>query len=178
MELKCPQIKEKKIYYGGNQEWFEDRWAKMAGCASVCATNVYVYYLQENKIYTKKEYLAYQNYIYEYVKPGKRGYPYIYLYARSIGKLLNKTYKIVRNPGVEKGKAFIQESIDARHPVSLLILSHLSFRLHEDKWHWVTIFGYDEQYIYYSSYGKRKKIKANILLKKHRFNVVKMVRFE
>ncbi len=177
MLLQCPKIKDDKLYYGGSQDWFHDKWAQMAGCASVCATNVYVYYLNQQKVYTKEQYLHFQEKLYALLTPGKRGYPYVYHYARKVGNLLQRDYQIIRNPGVEKGYHFIKEAIDHGNPVSMLVLTHHSIRMKDDKWHWMTIFGYDQDSIYYSSYGKIKKIKTRVLLKKHRINIVKLVRF-
>lgn len=31
--------KDNQEYYGGDQDWFPDEWARRAGCASVCAAD-------------------------------------------------------------------------------------------------------------------------------------------
>ncbi|MDD8049392.1 MAG: C39 family peptidase [Thomasclavelia sp.] len=175
--LQCPIIiEDESKYYGGSQEWYQDDWACKAGCGSVCATNVISYYQGITSI-TKDDYITKMEEIYQYVTPGKMGYPYIYLYARSIGKYLNMKHHIIRNPKLEEGKEFVKKSIDSGNPVSLLVLAHTSFKLGEDKWHWMSVFGYDDKYIYYSSYGKQKRFKMKSLFKPNRINTVKMVSF-
>ena len=46
MILDYPKVYEKNkcVGHGGNQEWFLDSWAKKAGCASVSATDIFIYY--------------------------------------------------------------------------------------------------------------------------------------
>ena len=177
MMLRYPTIMDnnKIVGYGGNQKWYHDRFARLAGCGSVCATNVVAYYSGKYE-YTKQEYVLKQEMIYEKVKPGNRGYPYVYLYARRMREILNKDFEIIRNPNYDQGMAFIKLAIDHHNPVSMLILTHRSLRLRDERWHWVTIFGYDERYVYISTYGKIKKVRSDILFKRHASNVIKMVR--
>ena len=33
--------KDNQDYYGGDQDWFSDEWARRAGCASVCALQIW-----------------------------------------------------------------------------------------------------------------------------------------
>lgn len=36
--------KDNQDYYGGDQDWFSDEWARRAGCASVCAADMACFY--------------------------------------------------------------------------------------------------------------------------------------
>lgn len=36
--------KDNQDYYGGDQDWFPDEWARRAGCASVCAADMACFY--------------------------------------------------------------------------------------------------------------------------------------
>ena len=56
MILDYPKVykKNKCVSHGGNQEWFLDSWARKAGCASVSATDIFLYY-------TKKEHKINEN---------------------------------------------------------------------------------------------------------------------
>lgn len=36
--------KDNQEYYGGDQDWFPDEWARRAGCASVCAADMACFY--------------------------------------------------------------------------------------------------------------------------------------
>lgn len=186
--LECPQIYENDqlIGYGGNQEWFNDKWQRLAGCGSVSATNIYSFYIDENRRYSKTIYLQRMEEMFNRFVPGKRGFPYVYIYARNMRKILKAAgldydFKIYRNPGLAKGLDFVIKQLDQHNPVALLILGHGHVSLWEDNWHWVTIFGYQREkndyFLYISDCGKKKKILAKNLFRQGIMNNIKLVSF-
>lgn len=187
--LQCPLIYEgeKKIGYGGDQAWFKDKWAVKAGCASVSATNVWMYYTDSRIEYQQEEYLRYMQETYYLMEPKKRGYPYAYLYARRVKQIvanqgIDLHYQIMRRPNCKEAIEMVQVSIAKGNPIGLLILTHRRRKVRDDLWHWVTIFGYKETAkgidIVFSDCGEKKEIPARILFEKHWMNVIKMVVFD
>lgn len=184
MILDYPKIYEDKklIGFGGNQDWFVDVWARKAGCASVSATDIFIYYTKHEREFAKTMYLDYMNEMFKLMEPGKRGFPYVYIYARRLSRLLNNCkYRIYRRPLVYDASKIIIDSINHGHPLGLLILTHRRRKVRDDLWHWVTIVGYEETEkgldIVFLDCGEEKRIPARIIFEKNRFNIVKMVRF-
>lgn len=185
MILDYPKIYQDNelIGHGGNQDWYLDSWARKAGCASVSATDIFIYYTKNEREFKKPEYLDFMGEMFKVMTPGKRGFPYVYLFARRLSKLLNNCrYHIIRRPKLYDATRIVQASIDDGHPLGLLILTHRRRAIRDDLWHWVTIVGYEETekngvVIIFLDCGELKRIPARILFEKSRFNVVKMVRF-
>jgi hypothetical protein len=187
--LQCPRIYEgnKEVGYGGNQDWFLDTWAQKAGCGSVSANDIYMYYTSDKTTYQKQEYLQSMNAMFDIMIPKNRGFPYAYLYARRLQRCLQKQnieikYQILRNTDSKTTIALVKQSIDDNNPLGLLILNHLRWCLRDDIWHWVTIFGYRETrrglMIIFSDCGKKKEIPARILFENKRNNYFKLVMFD
>ena len=175
-------IEDKLVGHGGNQDWFLDSWARKAVCASVSATDIFLYYTKKDHTFNKDMYLDHMNEMFKLMEPQKRGFPYVYLYARRLSKLLdNCKYYILRKPNVEIAMKVVKESIDSANPLGLLILTHRRRQIRDDLWHWVTIVGYEETGegldIVFLDCGEIKRIPARIVFEKNCFNVVKMVRF-
>ena len=175
-------IEDKLVGHGGNQDWFLDSWARKAGCARVSATDIFLYYTKKDHTFNKDMYLDHMNEMFKLMEPQKRGFPYVYLYARRLSKLLdNCKYYILRKPNVEIAMKVVKESIDSANPLGLLILTHRRRQIRDDLWHWVTIVGYEETGegldIVFLDCGEIKRIPARIVFEKNCFNVVKMVRF-
>lgn len=184
MILDYPKVyvDDKLIGQGGNQDWFLDDWAKKAGCASVSATDIFLYYTRKNREFDQQTYVNHMKEMFKLMRPGKNGFPYAYLYARKLSSLLNDCkYHIYRRPTVEMAIAVVKESIDTNNPLGLLILTHRRRRIRDDLWHWVTIVGYQETEkgldIIFLDCGEKKTIPARIVFERNRLNVVKMVRF-
>lgn len=187
--LQYPLIyeKEKLIGRGGDQEWFLDRWPRLAGCGAVCATSIFTYYLT-NFSYQKESYISLMDEMFEVFTPMPgRGFPFVYLFARRMKNLLKEKgfdyhYKIFRNPGIESGQKFVINQINNNHPLALLILHHQSLGLKEANWHWVTICGYSyrndgKMLIHYLDSGKEKRVLSKVLFRKSKYNYLKLVSF-
>lgn len=143
-ELDIPHIysSQELIGYGGNQEWFQDKWARQAGCASVLASNLQCYY-QRQTIYSQEEFLDIMNEMFNLMKPGTMGYPFLYKFARTFITRMNNDYIHLipiyqkKSKSYEHALSFVIESIDDNHPVSMLILHHRAKELEDDNWHWI-----------------------------------------
>lgn len=190
VELAIPIIYDgqKQIGYGGNQEWFKTKWARKAGCASVCAANMTGYYLFNKQVFSKDEFLLLMEEMYSIMEPKKRGFPYSYLYKYRLRKYLNNNNKPIeakiyrRFSSIQEAIRLVKEGINSNHPIALLILYHHHPDLEEDNWHWVCITGYLEKdnqtWIIFSDCGERKVIAASILFEVHADNIMKMVVFK
>lgn len=187
--LPCPHVYQDDILVGrgGDQAWFKEKWAVKAGCASVSATDVKMYYTGTKEKYQKEEYLLVMESMYQLMKPKNRGFPYAYLYARRVRQVLqeqgmNVNFRIARNPESKDALELVKRSINQGNPIGLLILRHRRRKVRDDLWHWVTIFGYQEvgkeTNIIFLDCGEKKEIPARILFEKHWLNVIKMVIFD
>lgn len=188
-ELTVPHIydKDELIGYGGNQEWFKDKWAKKAGCASVLASNLYTFY-QQQTTYSKEEFLNIMDEIFLLMKPGTMGYPFLYKFARTLVERMNKDHIYLvpiyqkKSKSYQHALSFVIDSIDDNHPVGMLILHHNAKELEDDNWHWICLTGYevkDNNYdIIFSDCGERRVIDSKILFDVHYKNVFKMVRMK
>lgn len=188
-ELMITKIYDEKevVGYGGNQDWFLETWPQKAGCASVLGSNLYAYYMNIKEAH-KNEFLSIMNDLYSYMTPGRMGFPFFYKFAHQMVKRMEKENIHLKPKYLKKSKSvdmsiqFVKKSIDEKHPVGALILSHLAKELEEDNWHWVCISGYEmkdnKTIIIFSDCGVRREIDANILFDVHPRNIVKLVRFE
>lgn len=188
-ELNIPRIynSQELIGYGGNQDWFKDKWARQAGCASVLASNLYGYYHQQEKP-SKDEFLSLMNEMFILMKPGTMGYPFLYKFSRTFIKRMNEdTIHLIpiyqkKSKSYEHALSFVLDSIQDNHPVSMLILHHNAKELEDDNWHWICLTGYEVKnnnyYIIFSDCGERRIIDSRILFDTQRKNVFKMVRMK
>ncbi len=188
-ELNICQIYENKqcIGYGGNQEWFTKKWAKQAGCASVLASNLFAFYNQQVQ-YDKNTFLIIMEEMFEIMKPGRMGYPYLYKFGRTFQQhMQEKGVALVpiyqkKSLSYKHALTFVLDCIDNNQLVGMLILYHHAKELEEDNWHWICITGYqkqDQEYdIIFSDCGERRIIKASILFDTRSQNIFKMVTFK
>ncbi len=188
-ELQMPIIydQQQRIGYGGNQDWFEDNWAQMAGCASVLASNLYAYYHQQ-ACYKKPDFLKIMEEMFTLMTPGRMGYPFLYKFARTFQKKMVEENIYLKPIYQKKSKnykqalSFVLKSIDEGDPVGMLILHHRAKELEDDNWHWICISGYKKSESHYciifSDCGKRREIDSRILFDMHHQNVFKMVRMQ
>lgn len=201
-ELNFPVIyhKDETVGYGGNQEWFSHDWKKKAGCGCTSGTNLAAYYALnhprmaaiyggEKGSFDQAEYVRAMEEMYNYMKPGLMGYPYVKKFGRQFVKFcgehgIEADAKFCHGfRSREEGYRFVQESIDSGNPVALLILFHRAHALREDNWHWVTITGYidaehpEEAEIILSNCGERQIVNAHQLFEIHRKNTIRMVSF-
>ncbi|MCR6544146.1 hypothetical protein [Dehalobacterium formicoaceticum] len=206
-ELIFPRIfyEERPVGYGGNQEWFLQNMQRNAGCGSVCGANLAACYAlnepemrslydghidPESHRFQQQEYLHLMEEMYSYMKPGPLGYPYLKRFARQFQKFA-QNQGISLHPKVPAkfvsfadAFSFVQENIDQGHPIALLILFQRAHELRAVNWHWMTITGYESgeeggqvPQIILSNYGKRQKVRGDILFEVHWRNYLRMVSF-
>lgn len=192
MSLECVKIKnninfleiydEKKFYYGGNQEWFEEEINRKYGCAAVSASNLLAYKsisegitnLYEYKDFSKDNFLKYMNELIKWTKPREK-----------VGILNPKDFiKGVYNFGEYKGISlefgiiyfntsyyefcsFIKKALNENKPIAILILRNEALR--EFDWHWMTITKYfrtgDNININVSTWGEKRTLDLGKLYK-------------
>ncbi len=188
--------------YGGDQHWFTGKFARLAGCASVSASNLAAFYgltgapdqikdmgETEGKavpLFTQAQYLKLQKHMFRYyMRPGFMGFPSIERYEENFleyvsnngGQAKSEICRGWKDP--QEAFLFAHESIDRGQPLALLILTHSDLELDEETWHWMTITGYEKhgEGILISNYGKRQVLPGSSLFGTHPKNDVKMIRF-
>ena len=70
-------IKDKFVGHGGNQDWFLDSWARKAGCASVSATDIFLYYTKKDHRFDKDIYLDHKTEKLKINETQKKWFPYV-----------------------------------------------------------------------------------------------------
>ncbi|MDF2609684.1 MAG: hypothetical protein K0R92_1158 [Lachnospiraceae bacterium] len=203
-ELNFPVIyhNDIKIGYGGNQDWFQGKWQRKAGCGSTSGTNIVAYYAANiqtmkhiykgnTESFNQAEFVNAMEEMYGYMTPGPFGFPYVKKFADQF-VIFCKDRGITLRPHIlEKYKTkeeafdFVKNNIDKQIPIALLILFHRAPELREDNWHWVTITGYEQENdvrelssVIMSNCGVRQKVKGDILFEVHPKNTLSMIAFE
>lgn len=202
-ELNFPTVyqNDQVVGYGGNQEWFDQDMKRRAGCGCTSGANLAAYYASNhpamegiydgnNKRFDQVEYVQAMDEMYQYMKPGFLGYPYVKKFGKQFVKFckehgIEAEIKLcTRFRNDKEAMAFVKDSIDTGNPIALLILFHRAHALREDNWHWVTITGYledkndpNETEIILSNCGERQTVKAHQLFEVHRKNTIRMVSF-
>lgn len=202
-ELNFPAVyaNGQVVGYGGNQEWFSENMKRKAGCGCTSGANLAAYYALnhpamggiydgELKRFDQMEYVQAMDEMYNYMKPGFLGYPYVRKFGKQFVKFCREhgieaeTRFCTRFHSTEEAFCFVRKSIDTGNPVALLILFHRAHVLKEDNWHWVTITGYLEDEnnpegseVILSNCGERQTVKAHQLFEVHRKNTIRMVSF-
>ena len=189
------------IGYGGNQEWFQKKWHRDAGCASTTGANLAAYYAAkypqmknlphgENYNFEWADYLSIMDELFSYMKPGFLGYPFARSFAIQFIRfgrdhdLLLKLNRPIKYRSASESYAYVKEHIDAGQPIALLVLFHRAKELEHINWHWMTITGYSvdqdepqKEEIIISNYGQRETVNLQMLFEKHPKNVLRMVSF-
>lgn len=173
-----------KENYGGNQEWYDTRFARMAGCSAVLATNLFYYYKDELDVSYDK-FRETMDYWFMRNKPGLIGFPYFVRFTHNFLEEAEKndmhlTADMKKNiASVDDGWRFVTKHIDAGEPVGMLILTHNAKEINDETWHWMCITGYDttKKEVIISSVGERITMQADMLFKPCFRNVVKLLSF-
>lgn len=134
---------EDKVYYGGDQDWYESNLARNGACGTVAAANMTAYMASTNdkykKLYgyesfTKKDFLAHMNEFYKYLSPCKIPFTEQPLgiwplskfergmkkYAKSCGVNLKPVHKYVAYNKKNTTK-YIKSGLKKDLPVALLL---------------------------------------------------------
>ena len=57
--LNLDNLKIDNLYYGGNQDWYNSYFKRLAGCGPTTASTIIMY--EEKKAYTKEEFINLMN---------------------------------------------------------------------------------------------------------------------
>ncbi|MDR1668414.1 MAG: hypothetical protein LBR76_00460 [Oscillospiraceae bacterium] len=143
-----------KIYVGGSQDWYADRWQRASGCGPVAACNL-IWYLTGRQGGTE-EYKALMREMFTYVTPGLQGVNTAKIftggllrYAEANGldittHVLEVAVSRCKRPGEAAVCSFAAEALQADAPIAFLNLSNGSLGNLEN-WHWVTILALDTE---------------------------------
>lgn len=148
---------------GGDQDWYADRWHRMAGCGPVAASNL-IWYLSRSRPSlaslcnategTRPEFLTLMDEMFTYVTPGRQGVnttkmfvPGLRRYCSDHGFLFDAQCLEVgkfprRAPSLSQMGEYLTHWLSRDYPVAFLNLSNGALKLPES-WHWVTITGID-----------------------------------
>ena len=169
------------LCFGGSQKWYRQKYRRLAGCGPTCAANLAAFHRigvspddmlpDGSPVYTFSHYLDLMDRLWEYVKPGLRGFPWrgrfqekFLQYASDCGTVLETDF-LEGWTGQEAPLSFVQEEAEAGRPLALLILGHAEKTLDEETWHWMTVVGYDpdDDSLIISNYGKKQRLPASLV---------------
>lgn len=146
--------------YGGNQDWFIDRWMRDGGCGAETACDVSVYFAMYrgiSQIYpfrlppTRADYVAFSEIMRPYLRPRFTGIDrldiYIegfsgYLHDRGIEGIALRPWEGERS--YEKTRDVVRQQIDAGMPIPCLTLKHKALSMDFYVWHWYLLTGYED----------------------------------
>ncbi len=171
---------EKTVFFGGNQNWYEDKWRQMSGCGPTAASNIVWYFARSRKelscLYpidtgSRQECLQLMNDMFSFVKPGIGGVKNPRVFAKgmthyaetkgiaAVSEILRIPIRPFRRPDYEKVERFIMKSLQSDLPVAFLNYSNGTLP-NLGSWHWVTIVNYkpEERLTVISDQGFRKEI--------------------
>lgn len=169
--------KDGREHYGGSQKWFGRRWQRLSGCASIVASNIAAFYRLgiapdgkdgESPVYLMKNYNELMKDMFELVKPGWRGFPYVEKFGIRVSGYAIAHGLMLRHEELSgwdntgEPVNFIKDSLAANEPVALMILHHSVKELDDWTWHWMTLTGYSERtgQIKISNYGREEYLDA------------------
>ncbi|HBC26500.1 MAG TPA: hypothetical protein DC013_03725 [Ruminococcaceae bacterium] len=200
-ELNFPVVLEngREIAYGGDQDWFPQKFQQNAGCASTTGANLAAYYAKNDPKcarfyrgntgrFLKTEYLDCMQELYRYMTPGFMGFPLVNRFARKFvqfagehGGVSVRPHILCRENRPGERIRFVKQAIGGGNPVALLILRHRAPELEEDNWHWVTVTGWIEDAagdsVIFSDCGKRDIHPMNVVFEPRSENVLRMAWF-
>lgn len=145
IKLNLDNLKIDNLYYGGNQDWYNSYFKRLAGCGPTTAATIIMY--EEKKAYNKQEFINLMNTFWKYITPGMMGVDSVDKYKMGFDKFINATKlsyssKILNlnNTNLGEVKNYLIDAITNDHPVAFLNLNHGSEK-NIDSWHWSTIVG-------------------------------------
>lgn len=166
----------RRVYYGGDQEWFEDKVYRRVGCATVSAANIMAYLsnkieyssLNKHKGFSKFDFINHMNELAKYIVPdpsiGIISALYFIEKVESFSKsrLISLNSKWISNvESFENICTFIKEALNKDMPIAMLM--YKNEKLKDYDWHWMTITKYyrnnEHTYVKVSTWGECKIIR-------------------
>ena len=187
---RFPLIEENgTVFFGGDQEWYSREWQRWAGCASVTGANMAAYYeaLLDGREarFNKADYLVRMQEMYRYMTPGIHGFP-------DPEKFVARFIRYEADHGlVCSGSIFhgwtdwhqaaehVRNTLQAGHPLALLVLRHTESTFEENTWHWMTITGYNSlrDTFEISNCGEKEEYDAALIFRPYPGNEVWLASF-
>ncbi|MFA9377474.1 MAG: hypothetical protein ACERKZ_12055 [Lachnotalea sp.] len=147
--------------FGGNQNWFRDRFMKMGGCAAATACDTCINMaLYNNKIHlypydiqklNQDDYIKFSMIMKPFLTPRLQGIDTLKLFIDGFYKYLQevdeKNIQLVDYSGDMSEKNAIVEvksQIDHGIAIPFLLLRHKNYNFKHFTWHWFLIVGYEE----------------------------------
>jgi hypothetical protein len=147
-------------FYGGDQNWYKDRFMRMAGCSAVCASEACAYlaghFPNLRSLYPgdpldihKEEFISFMETVFRYVTPGFMGMSSIKRFKRCFLEYASAAGADVRvsmlggEASADAAKEFARRALNAGYCVLYLLLTHKDKELDEFTWHWFTLTGYE-----------------------------------
>lgn len=155
--FKVVDVRDRKTYYGCNQEWYSTEWQRRSGCGPSVASNIILYLSQSQgnssfikKCGSKEKCVLIMEEMWDSVTPTLAGVPTTKMLYQAVIEYtqthgLNAQYHVYDVPNHAFSRlplpnlvSFIEEALHKDVPVAFLNLSNGD----ENKlssWHWVTI---------------------------------------
>lgn len=146
--------------YGGNQDWFTDRWMRDGGCGAETACDVSVYLAMHrglSQIYpfrlppTRTDYVAFSEIMRPYLSPRFTGIDRLDIYIEGFSGYLHDhgIECIALSPWegehpYEKTRDVVRQQIDIGMPIPCLTLKHKAPSMDFYVWHWYLLTGYED----------------------------------
>jgi len=148
-------------HYGGDQHWYKEKFMRLAGCSSVCASEACAYlaghfphlrglYPYDPVHIGKKEFIAFMTRIFSYLPPGITGMSNIRRFRRCFLNYADFTGVRVALSLMDGGKSardakdFVTAALGEGYPVLYLLLRHNDPALDDFTWHWFNLTGYEK----------------------------------
>lgn len=144
-------------HYGGNQEWYPQKWQRLSGCGPTVASNI-IFYLRHPQTTLefkkspihKKDWVMLMEEMWKVVTPSFRGvhktkmfYEPLFEYTKEKG--LSVGYYVCdvpknksQRPELSQILRFLSEALSIDAPIAFLNLCNGEEK-NLDRWHWVTI---------------------------------------
>lgn len=146
--------------YGGDQNWFSDRFMRLAGCSAVCASEACAYlagrfpnlsrlYPGDPRSIRKEEFVSFMQSVYQYITPGFMGMSSIKRFKKCFTEYAYSVGADVRilllggDAPAGEAKRFLTRALDADYCALYLLLTHKDPEMDEFTWHWFTLTGYE-----------------------------------
>lgn len=165
--------------YGGDQHWYKEKFMRLAGCSSVCASEACAYlaghfphlrglYPYDPAHITKKEFIAFMTRIFSFFPPGITGMSNTGRFRRCFLNYVDfagvgvKLSLMDGGESVRDAKKFVTDALDEGYPVLYLLLRHKDPALDDFTWHWFNLTGYetngDSMTVDFATWGKKHKV--------------------
>lgn len=143
-----------EISFGLNQEWYQTKWQRLAGCGPTAASSLIYYTFSNDLSLNKLAALKLMEDVWNYVTPGMGGVYKRSMFTSGLERYFetNKINSNIRSIEITKSKktrlslaetiAFIEEGLTMNSPIAFLNLDNGDEKK-LDEWHWVVVSGID-----------------------------------